>query len=141
MSKTLLDQDGIGWAIVGNLGCKGFQNGSSPIDNRSEKEKKDQGGKPLYQNLKTQCYIALTDPISESKINLSRMERWREEITQELDAYEEIDIDKEGPRRITPKEKVKEIIGRSPDFADMIAMRMWFELAPMTKKKFRFNAI
>jgi phage terminase large subunit len=35
---------------------------------------------------------------------------------------------------VLPKEKVKEIIGRSPDFSDAMMMRMYFELVP--KKKF-----
>lgn len=95
MSRVLLDQDGIGWGIVGNLQCKGFQNGSRPIDNRSKREQEQQGGKPQYQNLKTQCYMTLADPIHEAKINLSIMERWKEEIVQELNAYEEVDTDKE----------------------------------------------
>jgi phage terminase large subunit len=29
-----------------------------------------------------------------------------------------------------PKDKVKEKIGRSPDFWDAILMRVWFELKP-----------
>lgn len=62
------------------------------------------------------------------KINISVLERYHEEIIAELDVYEEIDVDKDGPRKITPKEHIKEIIGRSPDFADTLAMRMWFEL-------------
>jgi hypothetical protein len=32
--------------------------------------------------------------------------------------------------RVLPKEKVKEGIGRSPDFADVLMMRMVFELRP-----------
>jgi len=42
----------------------------------------------------------------------------------------EIDIDKDGKKKITPKQKIKEDLGRSPDWADNFMMRMWFELAP-----------
>jgi phage terminase large subunit len=31
---------------------------------------------------------------------------------------------------VLPKDKVKELIGRSPDFADTLMMREWFELKP-----------
>ena len=31
---------------------------------------------------------------------------------------------------VVPKDKVKEMLGRSPDFADTIMMREWFELKP-----------
>lgn len=142
MSRTLLDQDGIGWGIVGNLHCKGFQNGSSPIDNRTEKERAEQWGKPLFQNLKTQCYFELQKIIEQSKLNVAVMAQYREEIIQELDEIEEVDVDKEWPRKITPKDVIKANIGRSPDFGDVFAMRMWFDLIPeKPKKKLRFNAI
>ena len=131
MSRTLLDQDGIGWGVVGNLRCKWFQNNSRPIDNRPKSEQQHQGWKPSFQNLKTQCYFLLADNFE--KINISVLERYREEIIAELDVYEEIDVDKDGPRKITPKEQIKEIIGRSPDFADTFAMRMYFEIAPQKR--------
>lgn len=130
MSRTLLDEDGIGWWVVGNLQCKWFQNNSSPIDNRTDAEKRasgEWGGKPLYQNLKTQCYFTLQDYIE--KISLSKVpEKYHELIKQELDVQAEIELDKDGPRKIMPKEKIKELIGRSPDFGDTIAMRMYFQL-------------
>lgn len=81
--------------------------------------------------MKTQCYFLLADNFE--KINISVLERYREEIIAELDVYEEIDVDKDGPRKITPKEHIKEIIGRSPDFADTLAMRMYFEIAPQKR--------
>ena len=31
---------------------------------------------------------------------------------------------------LMPKDKIKEAIGRSPDFWDAILMRIWFELKP-----------
>ncbi len=130
MSRTVLDEDGIGWWVVGNLKCKWFQNGSSPIDNRTEDQKLASGeswGKPLYQNLKTQCYFTLQDHIAQ--ISLSKVDKYRDEIMQELDVQAEVDIDKDWPRKILPKEKIKDIIGRSPDFSDTLAMRMYFELA------------
>jgi phage terminase large subunit len=42
-------------------------------------------------------------------------------------------MDKDGKRQVLPKDKVKEIIGRSPDFADTLMMREYFELAPQIK--------
>jgi hypothetical protein len=35
--------------------------------------------------------------------------------------------DKDGKLRILPKEKIKEHIGRSPDWLDVFIMRMYFE--------------
>jgi phage terminase large subunit len=40
-------------------------------------------------------------------------------------------MDKDGKRQVLPKDKVKELIGRSPDFSDTLMMRMWWELQPV----------
>jgi hypothetical protein len=37
-------------------------------------------------------------------------------------------MDKDGRKKILPKDKVKEAIGRSPDHSDALMMRMWFEM-------------
>ena len=36
--------------------------------------------------------------------------------------------DKDGKLRILPKEKIKDNIGRSPDYLDCFIMRMWYEV-------------
>lgn len=71
--------------------------------------------------------------INASKIGEDNMNT----LIQELDVMCEIDIDKDGKKKITPKDKIKEDLGRSPDWADNFAMRMWFELAP-TKRAVAF---
>jgi hypothetical protein len=37
-------------------------------------------------------------------------------------------VDSDKKKGVLSKEKVKEIIGRSPDFSDTMMMREWFEL-------------
>jgi hypothetical protein len=49
-------------------------------------------------------------------------------ITQELEVIRIHNADKDGKRQVEPKDKVKEKIGRSPDFSDMMMMRMWFDI-------------
>jgi len=34
-------------------------------------------------------------------------------------------------KAVLPKDKVKDVLGRSPDFADAIMMREYFELKPI----------
>ena len=43
------------------------------------------------------------------------------------------DADKDGKRRVVPKDEVKEVLGRSPDSGDCLLMRMYFELKPSIK--------
>ena len=42
------------------------------------------------------------------------------------------DVDSDGKLAILPKYKVRELLGRSPDYADALMMRMYFELVPKT---------
>ena len=49
-------------------------------------------------------------------------------ISQDLGWVKRDKIDHDGKLRILPKEKVKEGLGRSPDDADVMMMRMVFEL-------------
>lgn len=50
----------------------------------------------------------------------------QELITEELLTVKEKDVDNDSKLQIVPKSLMKEEIGRSPDLADMISMRMWF---------------
>jgi hypothetical protein len=52
----------------------------------------------------------------------------KENIVEELDVIKQKNPDKWGKLQIIAKEEIKELIWRSPDFADSIAMRMRFEL-------------
>ena len=51
-------------------------------------------------------------------------------IIQELEQVKQHNMDKDAKKQVLPKDKVKELIGRSPDFADTLMMREWFELKP-----------
>ena len=49
-------------------------------------------------------------------------------INRELSEFKLKDIDKDNKLSIIGKDKIKEHIGRSPDFADALMMRMYLEL-------------
>ena len=48
--------------------------------------------------------------------------------SEEMEQVKLKDIDKDGRQGIIPKDRVKEMIGRSPDEWDSIMMRYWFAL-------------
>jgi hypothetical protein len=118
---------------VDSLKCKGFVNGSTAIDTRTEVQKNQHGLKNNFMNLKTQCYFKLRDFVNNNTINLEKLEQYKQEIIEELDVVAEIDIDKDNKKKIVSKEDVKMAIGRSPDFADCIMFRMFFELKHVEK--------
>lgn len=123
-SHIICDEDGVGGGVVDILKCKGFVNNSKPFE---ENEAIVQ-----YQNLKSQCYFHLARMVNEAKIWI-QPDEYKETIIQELEQVKRHNIDKDGKLAIIPKEKVKELLGRSPDFSDALMMRMYFELEPKTE--------
>ncbi|HXS58868.1 MAG TPA: phage terminase large subunit, partial [Hanamia sp.] len=131
-SRTIVDDDGVGGGVTDIVRCKGFINNSVALP--SPTSPKDKDGKPIpenYVNLKSQCYFRLAEKINKSGLFIDCNDVGIKELTiQELEQVKQHNMDKDGKKSITPKDKVKELIGRSPDFSDCLAMRMWFELVP-----------
>jgi phage terminase large subunit len=122
ISNVVIDDDGVGGGVTDILtGCNGFVNNSSPLENQKTNDTEN------YNNLKSQCYYKLAELINQSKIYIAETE-YRDQIVQELEQVKQHNMDKDAKKQILPKDKVKELIGRSPDFSDMIMMRMFFEV-------------
>jgi hypothetical protein len=49
-------------------------------------------------------------------------------IIEELEQVKQKDIDKDGKKSVIPKDQIKEILGRSPDYSDALTMREFFGL-------------
>ena len=60
----------------------------------------------------------------------------KDSLTKELEQVRRDKIDKDTKLAIVPKEKVKQMLGRSPDYSDAIMMRMYYELRPNLGKYF-----
>lgn len=132
-SRVLIDEDGVGGGIVDNLdGVKGFQGGSSPIqDTRRELEAEQPGYKVNYQNLRAQCFYTLGEYVREHKVAIiCASPEEQEMIIAELEQIKGRDVEKDGKLKIVAKDEIKQNIGRSPDYADCVSMRLWFELQP-----------
>jgi len=125
-NNTIVDEDGVGGGVVDILNCKGFVNNSKPIEVMDGYE----FVRPNFQNLKTQCYYKLAEYINAGKINVKVDGEIKEKIIEELEQVKDKDIDSEGKKGILSKEKIKELIGRSPDYSDALMMRMYYELQP-----------
>jgi phage terminase large subunit len=121
LSNIIIDDDGVGGGVTDILGCNGFVNNSRPLDNKETKEPEN------YNNLKSQCYFKLAELINSNKIWI-RNEIYKDVIIQELEQVKQNNMDKDGKKQVLPKDKVKELLGRSPDYSDMLMMRCWFEL-------------
>jgi hypothetical protein len=135
-SRIILDEDGIGGGVIDNIPqCKGFLNNGSPILSRREEVKKKKGEYfANFGNLKAQCYFKLEELMDEGKIAIAEdafdSVDDKEAFIEEMGQIKQRDIDKDSKIYIIDKKDIKANIGRSPDFADMIMMRMYFELKP-----------
>lgn len=126
LSNIIADADGVGGGLVDVLGCVEFVNNSRPLE--------EEGSVVQYQNLKSQCYFHIARKINNNEIFICETE-YKDEIIQELEQVKRHNVDKDGKLSILPKDKVKELLGRSPDFADALMMRMWFDY----RFKFEFS--
>ncbi len=54
----------------------------------------------------------------------------QETIVEEMEQIKGRDVEKDGKLKIVDKDEIKQNIGRSPDFADCLSMRLFFELQP-----------
>lgn len=125
-SHVIIDEDGIGGGVVDQLpGCKGFIAQTKPF--REEN----------YQNLKSQCTYLLAKKVNAREIAINCDDPTvKEMIIEELEQIKSKDTDKDGKLNIQPKDKIKEVIGRSPDYADALMMRMMFEFKSKPKLTF-----
>ncbi len=117
LTNIIVDEDGVGGGVKDYMKCRGFVNNSRAIKGEN------------YQNLKTQCYYKLADMVNTAQIGIECPDiNVKNLIIEELEQVRTKDADKDNKLQIIPKETVKDIIGRSPDYADALAMRMFFEL-------------
>lgn len=140
-SNIICDEDGVGGGAVDILGCRGFVANSRAIVNKDtrkiDRNDKNMPGIDTAENfdmLKSQCYFKLAAKINDNLIDLSALRDWAEAITEELEQVKQKDIDSDMKKGVVPKDKVKELIGRSPDWSDTIMMRIWFDLFHEFKK-------
>ena len=122
LSNIVVDEDGVGGGVVDFMKCKGFVNNSSPIDIKGKKEN--------FRNLKSQCYFGISDRINSGQVYILADGEDKAAITEELQYVKQKNMDKDGKKEVLSKDEIKDQLGRSPDYSDMIMMRYWFELKP-----------
>lgn len=110
-SEVIVDEDGLGAGLVDFNKYKGFKNAGSPRDNK-------------YSNLKSECYFKLVEYIKDRKIRCDVPDALKEELLE----LRHDNPEKDGKLQIIKKERIKQVLGRSPDYADALMMRMYYEV-------------
>ena len=128
-SHAVADDDGVGGGVVDNVkGIKGFVGNSSAI--KTKEEEKLKKPKQNYANLRSQCAFMLAEDINNHNISITASidEVTKEFIIEELQQLKKKETSIESPLALIAKEEMKEALGRSPDFLDMMSMRMYFKV-------------
>lgn len=117
LRNIIVDEDGVGGGVKDFLRCQGFTNNSRALKSEN------------YQNLKTQCYYKLADKINKGQVGIVCSDvNVKNQIIEECEQVRTKDADKDNKLQIIPKDTVKAILGRSPDYSDALAMRMYYEI-------------
>ena len=136
--NVIVDEGGVGGGVVdGMRGIKGFNGSSSPLPVWDFVKSRQTPAN--YQNFRSQCYFKLSEMVNNRQMSVkiksfkTNIEGYTQEkaisdLIEELDAIKQTDNSQDGKKAIIPKSEIKEMLGRSPDFADILMMRMFFEL-------------
>ena len=126
-SNIIFDADGIGNFFKGIIkGTIGFTANPSKKALNGESKK--------YRCLNDQCIFYLCDYVNKNQIHIRpQMQIYKDKISEELGILRNHSYDQDARLAVTPKKVIMENIKRSPDFLDMMKMRMYFELLPKAK--------
>ena len=118
-SNIVADSDGLGAYLESYIkNIKTFHGGSS-ANNKKE-----------YDNLKSECGFKLGQLINKRKIKIVCSADQEEAIKKEISIClkrDNVDADKS---KLIKKDKMKELLGHSPDYLDMLIMGMYWEIKP-----------
>ena len=122
-SMMVADSDGLGAYLESYLnGIKEFHGGNRPVN-------------PEFDNLKSECAFKLAEMINNRLIRIVCNDAQRERIKKELSVLKQDHVDADTRKKgIISKEKMKEILGHSPDYLDMLIMAMVFRINPVLKR-------
>lgn len=118
INNVIVDSDGVGGGVADQLrGCVNFVNNSKALHDQN------------FSNLKSQCYVKLSDMLKEGKISLNVMDPTIiDDLTQELLSVKLKDVDKDNKVAVQSKDEMKKVLGKSPDLSDSLMMKMYFDI-------------
>jgi hypothetical protein len=125
-SNIVADSDGLGAYLESYIkNIKTFHGGSTA------KNKKD------FYNLKSECGFKLAELINKREIKIICTKEQEEAIKKEISICLKRDnlFNDVQKKKLISKDKMKELLGNSPDYLDMLLMRMLFEIR--TNKPFK----
>lgn len=140
-SNVAVDGVGVGATVIDYLNGKGFYvrtyksgftdgleqiiDPNTPTDSKGERS-----GQKKYNNIRSQTYWNMCRDLASRKARIFEDIPFRDEIQKDLLAHTFTTDEK--MLIVEGKEKVKKILGRSPDFSDAAEMGYWVQKLPKT---------
>lgn len=126
-SRIIADSDGLGAYLSSYIkNIITFHGGSKAANGR------------VYDNIKSECAFKLAELINKREIYIICTPEQEERIKKELSIClkrDNIDVDK---KKLIKKDVMKQLLGNSPDYMDMLIMKMWYNLSKRTMKVKKF---
>lgn len=118
-SNVVADSDGLGAYLESYInGIVEFHNGGSPFDK-------------TFANLKSECGFKLAEVINNRQLRIICTKAQEERIKLELGILKSTNVDNDiGKKAIISKDLMKQLLGFSPDYLDMLLMGMYFLIKP-----------
>jgi len=118
-SRVVADSDGLGAYLSSYMeNITEFHGGAKANDNKN------------FANLKAECAFKLAELINNRFIRIICTKEQEEKIKTEVSTClkaDKVDSDTT-PKRLISKDKMKQLLGHSPDYLDFLIMRMIFEV-------------
>lgn len=122
-SRVLVDSDGLGVGLAEFGGYNKFQNNGKAKDDR-------------YKNMRSQCYFGIADLVNKDMVYVSpsiSADHFASLVTELNAIKHENPYKDEEKDKVTPKDQLKDFLGRSPDFADCFMMFYYFLIITKTR--------
>lgn len=127
-ANIIIDSDWVGWWVADQLRwCVNFINNWKAIDEFWKTNN--------FGNLKTQCYFKLKELMEKRWLRINAEWKHKDSLMQELSNILLKNELSDTKIMLESKDDMKRRIGRSPDIADMVMMRMYYEIKPVSKKE------
>ena len=116
--NVIVDRVGIGVGVYDGLkGCQGFVANAVCFN------------KEPFSNLKSQLYYKFAELVNSGSIGIINHNHLIDEISIQLESHKRYNVEADKRAEVTPKPVVKQMIGKSPDLADALSMRAYFEFS------------
>jgi hypothetical protein len=119
-NNIIIDTDWVWWWVADQLRwCVNFMNNWRPFDDWQLRN---------FSNLKAQCYFKFKELAEKRKIRIYADWNIKDELIQELSNIQLKNEFTDQKIQLESKEDMKKRLWRSPDIADSLMMRMYYEV-------------